>query len=74
MLVVRFAGEHAARKALAESGSARSSKDKKGPEVELFIEANEHGRRRVIDPKTGTAAFAKQRDRSAGGCSAWRGG
>ena len=55
MLLVRFAGEHAARQALAESGS----KDQKEPQVELFIEANEHGRRRVIAPKTGTAAFAK---------------
>ena len=55
MLVVRFTGEHAAREALAGSGS----KDQKEPEVELFIEANEQGRRRVIAPKTGTAAFAK---------------
>ena len=37
----------------------KSSKDKQGPEVELFIEANEHGGRKVIAPKTGTAAFAK---------------
>ena len=55
MLLVRFAGEHAARQALGESGS----KDQKEPWVELFIEANEHGRRRVVAPKTGTAAFAK---------------
>ena len=62
MLVVRFAGEHAARKALADSDSKdkKGSKDKNGPEVDLFIEANEHGRRKVIAPKTGTAAFAKQ--------------
>ena len=58
MLMVRFTGEHAARQALAESGS-KKHKDRKEPEVELFIEANEHGRRRVIAPKTGTAAFAK---------------
>ena len=58
MLMVRFAGEHAARHALAESGS-KKHKDRKEPEVELFIEANEHGRRRVVAPKTGTAAFAK---------------
>ena len=58
MLMVRFAGEHAARQALAESGS-KKHEDQKEPEVELFIEANEHGRRRVVAPKTGTAAFAK---------------
>ena len=58
MLLVRFAGEHAARQALAESGSAKHE-DKKEPQVELFIEANEHGRRRVIAPKTGIAAFSK---------------
>ncbi len=58
MLMVRFAGEHAARQALAESGS-KKHEDKKEPQVELFIEANEHGRRRVVAPKTGTAAFAK---------------
>ena len=58
MLVVRFAGENAARETLAKSGSA-GQKDVKAPQIELFIEANEHGRRRVIAPKTGTAAFAK---------------
>ena len=58
MLLIRFVGEHAAREALAESGSA-SHKDANAPQVELFIEANEHGRRRVVAPKTGTAAFAK---------------
>ena len=58
MLLVRFAGEHAARQALANSGSA-SHQDQKAPQVELIIEANEHGRRRVIDPTTGTAAFSK---------------
>ena len=58
MLMVRYTGEHAAKKALAESGSEKH-KDKKEPEVELFVEANEHGRLRVIEPKTGTAAFSK---------------
>ena len=58
MLVVRFTGEHAAKQALAKSGSEKH-KDKNEPQVELFIEANEHGRRRVIAPKTGTAAFSK---------------
>ena len=61
MLMVRYTGEHAAKKALAESGSEKH-KDKKEPEVELFVEANEHGRLRVIEPKTGTAAFSKNRD------------
>ena len=58
MLLVRFAGEHAARQALAKFGSA-SHQDQKAPQVELVIETNEHGRRRVIDPTTGTAALAK---------------
>jgi uncharacterized membrane protein len=58
MLLVRFAGEHAARQALAKSNSA-SHNDSNPPQVELFIEANKHGRRRVIDPKTGSAAFSK---------------
>jgi uncharacterized membrane protein len=58
MLLVRFAGEHATRQALAKSGSA-SHQDQTAPQVELVIEANEHGRRRVINPTTGSAAFSK---------------
>ena len=58
MLLVRYAGEHAARKALDKSGSA-GHEGRTGPQVELVIETNEQGRRRVIDPTTGTAAFAK---------------
>jgi uncharacterized membrane protein len=58
MLLVRFAGEHAARQALANSGFA-SHQDHKAPQVELVIEANEHGRRRVINPTTGSAALSK---------------
>jgi hypothetical protein len=58
MLLVRFVGEHAARQALAKSGSARHQ-DHKAPQVELVIEANKHGRRRVINPTTGSGAFAK---------------
>ena len=58
MLLARFAGEHTARQALTTSGSG-SHKDANAPQVELFIEANEHGRRRVVDPKTGTTAWAK---------------
>src|SRR5262245_59371705 len=58
MLVIRFAGERAARQAVAES-SAATQKDQKAPRVELVIETNEHGRRRVINPITGSATFAK---------------
>lgn len=58
MLLVRFAGEHAARRVLGKSGSAKHQ-DQKAPQVELVIETNEHGRRRVIAPATGSAAFSK---------------
>jgi uncharacterized membrane protein len=58
MLLVRFVGQHAAREALGKSGSTKHQ-DQKAPLVELFIEANEHGRRRVIAPTTGSADFAK---------------
>ena len=58
MLLVRFVGQHAARQAVGKSGSAKH-KDQKAPQVELFIEANEHGRRRVTAPITGSADFAK---------------
>jgi hypothetical protein len=58
MLLVRFAGEHAARQVLGKSGSAKGQ-DHKAPQVELVIETNEHGRRRVVDPSTGSAAFSK---------------
>jgi hypothetical protein len=49
---------HPARQALAKSGLARHQ-DQKAPQVELFIETDEHGRRRVIAPTTGGAAFSK---------------
>ena len=58
MLLVRFVGEHAARQALAKPDSAEHQ-DHKAPQVELVIQANEHGRRRVINPTTGSAAVAK---------------
>ena len=58
MLLVRFTGEHAARQVLGKSGSAKGQ-DQEAPQVELVIETNEHGRRRVIDPSTGSAAFSK---------------
>jgi hypothetical protein len=69
MLLVRFVGEHAARHALAEPDSARHQ-DQTAPQVELVIEANEHGRRRVINPTTGSATFAKS-DAISWGFSAW---
>jgi len=58
MLLVRFTGEHAARQALGKSGAAKDQ-DHKAPQAELVIETNEHGRRRVIDPTTGAAAYSK---------------
>lgn len=58
MVLVRFVGEHAAREVLAKSGSV-GHQDQRAPQVELFIEANEQGRRRVIDPTTGSATFSK---------------
>jgi hypothetical protein len=58
MLLVRFVGQHAARQAVGKSGSAEV-KGQKAPQIELFIEANEHGRRRVGAPTTGSADFAK---------------
>ena len=58
MLLVRFVGEREARQAVAEPGTA-THQDQKAPQVELLIETNEHGRRRVINPITGTAAFSK---------------
>jgi uncharacterized membrane protein len=58
MLMVRFGGEGAARQALAKSASAKSD-DPDRPQVELVVEANERGKRRVVDPTMGSAAVAK---------------
>jgi hypothetical protein len=58
LLLVRFAGEHAARQALATTAAAKGT-GLDDPAVELIIEANERGRRRVIDPTMGSAAVAK---------------
>jgi uncharacterized membrane protein len=58
MLLVRFGGEGAARQALARSASAKSD-DPDRPQVELVVEANERGKRRVVDPTMGSAAVAK---------------
>ena len=68
MLLVRFAGEHAARKALAKSGST-SHKDENAPQVELFIEANEHGHPGSSHPKQAPPP-SRSRTRSAGVFSA----
>ena len=57
MLLVRFPGEHGG-KALAASTSAKHP-DPHAPQVELLVEANKEGRRRVVDPTTGSAAFSK---------------
>ena len=57
MLLVRFPGEHGARKALAGSAAAKHP-DPSAPKVELLIEADERGRRRVIDPTNGSRAFS----------------
>ena len=65
MLLVRFPGEHAARQALAKSGSAKAP-GPDAPQVELFIEANEHGKRRVIAPTTGSRRLREERRRQLG--------
>jgi uncharacterized membrane protein len=58
MLLVRCDGEHAARQALAAATPAKGSTPD-ATEPELVIEADEHGKRRVIDPKLGSAAVAR---------------
>ena len=70
MLLVRFVGQHAARQAL---GNHQAPGPEKAPQVELFIEANEHGRRRVIAPTTGSADFAKL-DAPSWAIFGWHGG
>ena len=57
MLLVRFPGEHGG-KALAASTNTKHP-DPRAPQVELLVEANKDGRRRVVDPTTGSAAFSK---------------
>jgi uncharacterized membrane protein len=66
MILVRFAGQHSARKALAGASPA-SGNPADGPQAELVIEADERGKRRVIDPTMGPAAFAKSDIVSWGG-------
>jgi uncharacterized membrane protein len=58
MLLVRYAGERSARRALATAGSGKDA-GPDAPLVELVVEANERGKRRVIDPTMGPAAVAK---------------
>lgn len=58
MLMVRFTGERSARQALAAAGSAEDNRPD-APRVELVVEADEHGKRRVVDPTMGPAAAAK---------------
>jgi uncharacterized membrane protein len=58
MVLVRFEGEHSARQALAAATPAKGGPpDAAVPE--LVIEADERGKRRVIDPKLGSAAMAR---------------
>lgn len=59
MLLVRFAGEHAAAEALSVTGGSAKDAGPAPPIVELVVEANERGKRRVIDPSMGSAAVAK---------------
>jgi uncharacterized membrane protein len=66
MLLVRFAGQRSARKALATTGAGKGG-EADAPEVELVVEADERGKRRVIDPKLGSAAFARSDAVSWGG-------
>jgi uncharacterized membrane protein len=75
MLVLRYAGEHAARQAWA---SATSSGD---VHVELIFETPTNGRPRVVSPTSGVAAMAKSDVVSWGGfgvvfglLSGWFGG
>ncbi|MGZ8721851.1 MAG: hypothetical protein ACXWXH_10355 [Aeromicrobium sp.] len=58
MLLVRFKGQHSARQALATTTPAKDT-EPDGPQVELVVEANERGKRRVADPTMGPAAVAK---------------
>lgn len=58
MILVRFAGEHSAREALAAASPAKGNRPEP-PQVELVIEADERGKRKVIDPTMGPAAVAR---------------
>jgi uncharacterized membrane protein len=66
MLLVRFEGERGAWQALEASGTAKRP-DPREPQAEIVIQANQEGRRRVIDPATGTAAMSKSDVVSWGG-------
>ena len=58
LVMARFAGEQGARSALA--GSAAPKHPEPGvPKVELTIEVSRQGRRRVIDPTSGSRAFSR---------------
>jgi outer membrane lipoprotein SlyB len=61
MMLLRYAGEHAARKTWA---SAAPSKD---VQVELIFETPKQGRPRVVSPTAGVAAMAKSDVASWGG-------
>ncbi len=55
MLLLRYSGEHAAKAALQATRKVNGD----SPQVELVFESAKNGRRRVISPTQGVAAFAK---------------
>lgn len=55
MLLFRYPAEHAAKAALGASNKAGGD----APQVELVFESSRSGKRRVISPATGVAAWAK---------------
>ena len=57
MILLRYAGERGARHAL-ETAKAGASKAHDVPDIELLIETNQTGGRRVINPTTGSRALA----------------
>ena len=64
MLLVRYDGEKAAHDALRQEIAASAKPAPKGtaarqPQIELLIETDAHGGRRVVDPKTGARATSR---------------
>jgi len=58
MLLYRYSDPKAAAQVAAEVAKAKSGQDGT-PQVELIIETDQNGRRRVTDPTQGTAAWAR---------------
>ena len=63
MLLLRYPGEHAARKVAAKAAQAGGD----ALQVELVFESAKSGKRRVISPTTGVAAMSKSDVVSWGG-------